>query len=182
MRRRTKLITALSIVMVAMLGLIWTVVGEEAKLKVAPKVGHLAPPFELVDPSGEMISLEDFKGKAVIVNFWATWCPPCKAEMPDLQAFYDENKEKGIVVIGVDQAENAKTVNKFLQEFETVITYPIVLDTRKKVSRDYRIFGLPSTFFIDREGVVQAVWPGFLNTEVLEEKAVKILGEGSQES
>lgn len=182
MRRSTRIITALSIVVVAIAGLTFTVVGEEAKLKVAPKVGFLAPSFELEDPSGEMVSLESFKGKAVIVNFWATWCPPCRAEMPDFQAFYEENKDKGLVIIGIDQAEDARKVSKFLEEFETKITYQILLDRRQKVSRDYRIFGLPSSFFIDREGVVQAVWPGFMNLEVIEKNAAKILGEQPAES
>jgi peroxiredoxin len=156
------------------MGLTRSAAGDETSLKVAPKVGALAPPFELETPSGEKISLESFRGRPLILNFWATWCPPCRAEMPDLQAFYEHNQDRGVVVIGIDQAEDAKAVDKFLSEFEPRITYPILLDKDKEVSRKYRLFGLPSSFFIDRDGIIRAVWPGFMNAEVIERNATKI--------
>jgi len=163
--------TVPSITILAIVVFTWSVAGEEKALNVAPKVGSIAPPFELADPSGERVSLEGLRGKPLILNFWATWCPPCRAEMPDLQAFYERNREVGLVVIGIDHGEDAKAVN----EFEPRITYSVLLDKDKEVSRKYHIFGLPSSFFIDRDGIIRTVWPGFMNAEIIEKNAAKII-------
>jgi len=169
---KKSIVFAASILIV--MGLTRSAADDGTSLKVAPKVGALAPPFELETPSGEKASLESFRGRPLILNFWATWCPPCRAEMPDLQAFYERNQGRGVVVIGIDQGEDAKAVNEFLSEFEPRITYPILLDKDGEVSRKYRLFGLPSSFFIDSDGIIRALWPGFMNAEVIERNAAKI--------
>ncbi len=86
-----------------------------SKLEPAPEVGRLAPDFTLADLDGNQVSLSDFRGEAVFLNFWATWCPPCRAEMPEIEAIYQEYKNKDVVVIGVDIKETREEVLQFIQ-------------------------------------------------------------------
>ena len=119
------------------------------------KVGELAPDFVLKAPSGELVSLSDFRGKTVILNFWATWCPPCRAEMPDFQeAFEARAADDDFVILAVDLDEAAGEVQGFVDEFE--LTFPIAIDTGKEVASQYGVLGLPATFFIDTDGVVRS--------------------------
>lgn len=115
--------------------------------------GKFAPVFELKDLEGKKVSLADFKGKVILLNFWATWCAPCKAEMPSLENLYRNLKGKGLVVIGVSVDNSEKTVHSFVKE--KGITFPILLDKGKEVSfDDYGVIGLPVTFLIDKKGVI----------------------------
>ena len=112
--------------------------------------------FTLSDLQGKSWHLRDLKGKVVLVNFWATWCPPCRKEMPDLQALYDKYKDEGLVVLSISDEEAAK-VNPFIAERK--ITYPVLLDPGRKVNGAYVVEGIPKTFVYDREGklVVQSI-------------------------
>lgn len=115
--------------------------------------GKVAPVFELKDLEGKKVSLTDFKGKVILLNFWATWCAPCKAEMPSLENLYSNLKSKGLVVIGVAVDNSEKTVSSFIKE--KGITFPILLDKGKEVSfDDYGVIGLPVTFLIDKKGII----------------------------
>ncbi|MFN3479675.1 MAG: TlpA family protein disulfide reductase [Thermodesulfovibrionales bacterium] len=115
--------------------------------------GKVAPVFELKDLEGKKVSLTDFKGKVILLNFWATWCAPCKAEMPSLENLYRSLKDKGLVVIGVSVDNSEKTVHSFIEE--KGITFPILLDKGKEVSfDDYGVIGLPVTFLIDKKGII----------------------------
>ncbi|PKN81271.1 MAG: thiol:disulfide interchange protein [Chloroflexi bacterium HGW-Chloroflexi-9] len=120
------------------------------------EIGQRAPDFSLVRAdTGETLSLSDLRGKTVIVNFWATWCPPCRAEMPDLQGAYDERLAAGdLVILGVNEEEGAEQVQRFIAEFG--LTFPVVLDKDAAVRRRYNVPGLPATFFIDRDGIIRA--------------------------
>src|SRR5690606_35153974 len=107
--------------------------------------GALAPDFVLVEPgTGDHVSLSDFRGQPVVLNFWATWCVPCRTEMPDLQ---DAHNEEDVVVLGVNWQESESVVQGFLDEFE--LTFPIALDREGGVREHYGVVGLPATFFID---------------------------------
>ena len=105
--------------------------------------------FTLADLQSKAWHLSDLKGKVVLLNFWATWCPPCRKEMPDLQALYDKYKDQGLVVLAIDDEEAAK-VTPFLAERK--ISYPVLLDPGRKVNELYRIEGIPKTFVYDRNG------------------------------
>jgi peroxiredoxin len=140
-----------------------------ASLEPAPVAGHIAPDFALATPTGEIIRLGDYRGTPVIVNFWATWCGPCRAEFPEFQEAAVDNADS-LVIIGVnststDQAEN---IPSFLEEFG--ITFPIVLDEQGDVVDQYRVLGLPTTVFIDSNGVVNEVFTGPLNKAYIESK------------
>ena len=120
-----------------------------------PQDGELAPDFALLSPEGERIALSDFRGKTVVLNFWATWCPPCRAEMPELQAAWEERGEgDDLVVFSVDFDETAGEVNDFFEDFG--LTFPVALDGGGSVAEHYGVRGLPATFFIDAGGVLRS--------------------------
>jgi peroxiredoxin len=116
----------------------------------APEVGAVAPDFSLQNLQGEAVSLRDLRGQNVLINFWATWCGPCREEMPDIQARYNRGD---FAVLAVDFGESAEAVRGFLDEIN--VDLPVVLDTDGRVQELYRVRGYPSTFFIDRNGVVR---------------------------
>jgi cytochrome c biogenesis protein CcmG/thiol:disulfide interchange protein DsbE len=148
------------------LGVIWIgfsrVSGQEAMARSqrppAPQVGFAAPDFTLETQDGGTISLADLRGQVVLVNFWATWCPPCRAEMPDIQQVYDRYREQGFTVLAVNQQEGEAQVAPFADQMG--LTFPILMDRDGSVSARYRVNGLPSTFFVDRDGIVQNVTLG----------------------
>ena len=109
--------------------------------------------FTLSDLEGKPWHLRDLKGKVVLVNFWATWCPPCRKEMPDLQALYDKYKGDGLVVLSISDEETAK-VTPFIAERK--ITYPVLLDPGRKVNEAFVVEGIPKTFVYNREGKLVA--------------------------
>lgn len=130
-------------------------------LSEAPQVGSLAPDFELVNVyTGEVVKLSDLRGKPVWINFWATWCPPCKQEMPEMQTLYEKHAAQGLEIVGVDVQESAADVEKFTTEGGFKWTF--VLDEEGAVTDRYLVSGLPSHFFVDRDGVIQAIHVGGL--------------------
>ncbi len=120
------------------------------------KVGERAPDFALEDAAtGRLVRLSDYRGKTVVLNFWATWCVPCRSEMPDLQHAFEAHQAPGdLVVIGVDDKEPSGIVTGFTKDLG--ITFPILLDRTSDVRTHYGVVGLPGTFFIDREGVIRS--------------------------
>lgn len=125
----------------------------------APMVGFFAPDFTLTTTDGERMQLSALRGRPVILNFWATWCPPCRAEMPALEALWQSNKSTDLLVLGVDQGESAATVERFARG--TVgTTFPLLLDTRREVGAEYGVRALPTTVFIDAEGRIRDIKVG----------------------
>ena len=133
------------------------------------QVDELAPDFRLQDLDGRVVMLSDFRGKTVVLNFWATWCPPCREEMPEFQALWDERGTGGsddLVVLAVNflRDDTVGAATKFIEANE--FTFPVVFDTtRGDVAARYGVRGLPATFFIDRNGIVRttALGPVFGN-------------------
>ena len=122
-------------------------------------IGELAPDFVLQAPNGDLVALSDFRGKTVVLNFWATWCPPCRAEMLDLQAAFDERlDDDDFVVLAVDLGEIAGEVQGFVDEFE--LTFPIAIDSEQTVAEHFGVRGLPASFFIDTQGIVRSMQLG----------------------
>ena len=126
--------------------------GALSKLEAADAARQLVD-FTLSDLQGNSWHLRDLKGKVVLVNFWATWCPPCRKEMPDLQALYDKYKDQGFVVVSISDEKAAK-VQLFISERK--ITYPVLLDPGRKVNDLFQVEGIPKSFVYDREGKLVA--------------------------
>lgn len=161
------------IVLVIVLGGGWIIFNRTTKLtpstlKTAPVTGYLAPEIDLISIEGEPLKLSDFKGKPVIINFWATWCGPCRAEMPELQAVHRELGDK-IVVYSVNAtAQDGGDIAGFIKEFG--ITFPVMLDKEGQVFDDYDILALPTTIFVDRNGVIKEVFTGAVNKAYIESR------------
>ena len=132
-----------------------------------PPPGPAAPHVKLQTPEGEPATLDQFRVSYVLLNFWASWCGPCRGETPDLQDFHQGPASANVVVVGVNQQEQAATARAFADEFG--VTYPILLDTAGEVSNAYQFPGLPSTFLIDPTGVVERVYYGRITLAQLTE-------------
>ena len=129
-----------------------------------PNIGSKAPDFILENIHGESISLSDFKGKIVIINFWATWCEPCVAEIPHFQAIHDKRAGADLVFLAIDIQESASTVRKFLDS--NAVTFPILLDSKAKVKELYCLPApLPQTLFINAEGIIKAWQVGVFQSQ-----------------
>ena len=128
---------------------------------VRPEEGHFAPDFALKTLDGNTVRLSEYRGqKVVLINFWATWCPPCRLEMPTMQQIYSEYKAKGFEILAINIEPDAKQeIRDFIRELR--LTFPIALDPDMKVSRKYHLIGLPVSILIDRQGIVRAKDVGY---------------------
>ena len=120
-------------------------------------IGQPAPDFALYDLNGNEVRLSDFRGKPVVLNFWATWCGPCRVEIPHVNALYDKYKEQGLVIIGVNAEPDHATVRSFAEQH---ISYTVALDGGSQFQQ-YGVRGIPATYYIDREGIVRSRDVGF---------------------
>lgn len=143
---------------------------DTSTLATAPLPGALAPDFTLTTLEGESITLSDLRGQPVIINFWATWCGPCRQETPHFQTFYEQN-HPDVVMLGINQRESTSTVINFVEEFG--MTYPVLLDENGSVYDTYQVFGLPTTWFVNPDGVLVSVAPGGITAAFLEDQLSK---------
>ena len=132
--------------------------GEQADANesVGPRLGDKAPDFRLPTLTGETLALSDLKGKKVILNLWATWCPPCREEMPDMQKIYEEmgRDEVEIIAVNLTQSERNKAdVKAFVEEYG--LTFPVLLDEKSEVAQAYFAITIPTSYIIDSEGIIQ---------------------------
>jgi thiol-disulfide isomerase/thioredoxin len=125
------------------------------------KIKRMSQDFKLKDLDGKEISLSSFKGKKVFLNFWATWCPPCQAEMPEIEKLYQETKTSDLVILAVDLGEDKSTAKAFIDKNK--YTFKILLDTDGKLASDYNISSIPSSYFIDKDGYIVATHLGSMN-------------------
>lgn len=144
--------------------------------------GNSVPNFSLVDVAGNTVEFASLEGRGVIINFWATWCPPCRREVPLLNSIHNEYGSRGLTVLGINLAESVNTVAPFVAEMQ--VSYPIWLDAnpgqpaRDRTRTVYERFGgvgLPTTIFIDRDGIVRDRYVGELNRAILQQRAEEIL-------
>ncbi len=148
---------ALSFMLMVSSGLVWAMGSR------VPAVGTSAEDFCLVDLEGKQQSLSQYRGKVVLVNFWATWCKPCTTEMPAMQAMYDKLRDQGFVVLAVNELEDEAKVREHIKQHGH--TFPVLMDRDNKVANQFGVFGLPVSVFIDEKGVVQEYIKGGLLTE-----------------
>ena len=140
-------------------------------------IGEQAPGFSLKTLDGGRMSLADFKGQPVLINFWASWCVPCRLETPELIRAYRAHQSEGLVILGVNlTSEDAMPdITSFVAEFG--VPYPVLLDETGEVSQTYRMRGLPTSVFVDPEGVITEVYIGGMTHETIEQLLESILSE-----
>ncbi len=142
--------------------------------------GDMAPAFELSDINGELISLNDYRGKWIIINFWATWCPPCRGELPTLIRFYEHADKKKVVLLGInatgtERPKGGETIRSYISTFvtEKEINYEILLDTESKVSSIYGAVNLPTTVIVSPGGIITKIKTGVVDSFWLRSATVK---------
>lgn len=143
---------------------------------VPAPVNYAAPELTLTDLQGTTHSLAEFRGQVVLVNLWATWCPPCKEEMPTLQAYYNKHAEAGFVIIAINDGDPTPDVQKFVREYR--LTFPVWLDpTYIATTQAFKTINLPSSFVIDRQGTIRLMWVGGINRKTLDRHVTPIILE-----
>ena len=152
------LLFVLSIAWIAISRVPPDIVAADQEPSTSPQVGLVAPDFSLKTLEGETLRLSELRGQVVLINFWATWCPPCRAEMPAIQQLYDQYRDRGLTVLAVDLKETEADVADFAQQME--LTFPILVDQDGQVFSRYGVIILPSTFFVDPKGVIQEITIG----------------------
>jgi thiol-disulfide isomerase/thioredoxin len=141
--------------------------GAEGGLPEGISEGKLAPDFRLETLAGGEVSLSDHRGDVVLINFWATWCAPCRAEIPAIEAVHQARQNEGFVVLGVNYQESRDVVEPFAREL--AIPYPVLLDESGRVMETYRAIGLPMSIIVDREGIIQVRHAGLLTEAQLDD-------------
>ncbi|MED4206431.1 redoxin domain-containing protein [Neobacillus mesonae] len=143
---------------------------EVSANKTALTIGAKAPDFELKTLNGETVKLSDLKGKKVMLNFWATWCGPCKAEMPEMEEFF-KSADKGIKILAVN-IDPQLDVKGFVDEYK--ITFPVLLDTEDAVNTKYQVISIPTTYFIDSNGIIQNKFVGTMKLDDMKDYTSKL--------
>lgn len=179
MEKRTDLSKVITVVilLLASVGILWAVFNFQNDEVVKLELGGPAPGFTLQTLDGKTASLSDYKGKVVLVNFWASWCQPCREEMPAIEQAYETYKDQGLVVLGVNLKEKTVPVQGFVDNYK--LTFPILMDTDNAVAIDlYKVKPIPTSFFIDREGnlVQKADFP--MTYEYIENTVKPLLDAG----
>ncbi|WP_010301203.1 thiol-disulfide oxidoreductase ResA [Kurthia senegalensis] len=148
--------TVLVILMMAIVYTIYSAVTKEERQ--ALQVGDVAPDFELVDLNGERHHLKEYKGTGVILNFWGTWCPPCKREMPAFNKQYAAYQDSGVEILSINIAQSELEVSQFIEEYQ--LKFPVMIDTKKSVMRAYGVDPLPTTIGISKTGEITEIVTG----------------------
>lgn len=169
-KKRKRLVFRTSVLVVLFAAVVFALVSNFQKDKAIYDEGDMAPDFQLqqVNKNNEMetIRLSDLQGKGVMLNFWATYCPPCEAEMPYMEKLYPEYKEKGIEIVAVSLDATELVINRFIDKYD--LTFPIPHDTKGRITDQYKIGPIPSTYFINPDGTINEIVKGALSLETLE--------------
>lgn len=138
-------------------------------------VNFAAPQLELEDLTGAPVTLDSLRGQVVLVNNWATWCPPCRAEMPTLESYYRAHRDDGFTLVGINSGDKRQQVEDFTGEYG--LTFPIWLDFTGRALIAFRNNALPSSYVIDRSGTVRMFWNGAVTQEALEHYLTPLLSD-----
>ncbi len=137
------------------------------------KVNFPAPDISLFDLNGNKVSLSDLRGKYVLVNSWATWCPPCKQEMPDLEAYYQAHKDQNFTLVAIEDGEPKSEVAQFVASYK--LTFSVWLDPEYQASTSFHSPGLPTSYIIDPDGIVRLTWTGAISDKMLEKYVTPLI-------
>ncbi|MBT3389622.1 MAG: TlpA family protein disulfide reductase [Chloroflexi bacterium] len=149
--------------------------GSSGASSIPAAVNYPAPELILADVNGVPVALEDYRGGIVLVNNWATWCPPCRAEMPELEAFFETHRDENFTLIGISAGDTASQVEEFIAQ--NGITFPMWLDADGAALRAFKNNSLPSSYVIDSTGTVRLAWTGAISLEMLEKHVTPLLSE-----
>ena len=138
-----------------------------------PRIGSPAPRFQLISADGQPVDLENYRGRPVWITFWATWCPPCRAESPEIKAAYERHAEAGLVVLAIDVGEDVPTVGDYVQR--AGLPFIVGMDRTTAVAAMYRVRGLPTHFFVDADGILRDVKIGPMGSKEIERKLAPLL-------
>jgi thiol-disulfide isomerase/thioredoxin len=146
----------------------------DATAKLAPpRLGQAMPDLTLNDLSGKPVQLSDFAGQPVLINAWATWCPPCRAEMPLLNQTYLEHKDEGFVVLAVNAGESQTLVNQFISQ--SGFSFPVLLDPDSASLSQLGVFSFPTSILVDRDGKVKKIHVGIITPEAMQNEIAPLL-------
>ncbi|QSB50466.1 TlpA family protein disulfide reductase [Parageobacillus toebii] len=137
--------------------------------KIGTNVGEVAPDFELLSIMGNKVKLSDLRGNTVILNFWATWCPPCKAEIPEMQKFYENNKNNNVEILAVNLTNSESSpdaVKNFVRE--KGMTFNILLDKQGEIGNLYGVITIPTSYIIDKNGIIRGKYVGPMSYETMD--------------
>lgn len=169
-RKWLQIAILLAIVVIGGYALSQSLFSDSAK----PKEGGKAPEFNLHGLDGRTHALSDYKGKTLVINFWASWCVPCKSEMPAIQRQYDKWKVKGLEVMGVNLGESVVSVQSFVRQLE--LTFPVFYDPDFTVRDRYGVVTYPTTFFVDAQGNIKKIQIGEMDEPFIEQTVAGMLG------
>jgi len=154
--------------------LIFFLLRQDGAQNVQPvRVGSRLSDFALMDIAGEKVRLSDYEGQVVLVNTWATWCPPCRAEMPALNAYYQNHAAEGFVILAVNAGDTAGDAAAFAQEYG--LAFLVILDPQTQLLNELNIHNFPTSIVVDRDGVVKDIHIGMLTPEQIEAKVGPLL-------
>lgn len=139
-------------IIIALLGAVALFAAQPSPWEIEGLIGKKAPDFTLKDINNKPFNLSSLRGKVVILNFWATWCPPCRAEMPSLNNLYREFRNKGLEVVAISTDRYSSIIKDYISK--NPIDFTVLIDTDNKVSRQFKVFSIPTTFLIDRNGII----------------------------
>ncbi len=168
--------TGLILVAVAVILLIpkaQAAVQQNAAFAVPVQVNYPAPEVNLTDLNGQPVALADFRGQVVLYNAWATWCPPCKDEMPTLEAYYQDHHQAGFVVVAIEDGEPNAEVAAFAKSYG--LSFPVWPDPKWVATTSFKTEVLPASFVIDRSGIVRLSWVGPITREALEQYVTPLI-------
>lgn len=143
----------------------------EGSEEIGLAIGNIAPDFELTTLEGETARLSDYRGQRVFINFWATWCPPCRAEMPDMQKLYEQT-DVDVEILAVNLQESEEVVSEFVNKFG--LTFPILMDVNSDVATTYRVQAYPTSYMIDSTGRIQFIAIGAMNHDLMVQEIEKM--------
>jgi peroxiredoxin len=148
---------------------------DETSSVIPVQVDYPAPELVRVDLNGNPASLDEYGDKVVLVNNWATWCPPCRAEMPELETYYQAHAAEAFTLIGISAGDSAEQVQRFV--LQNGLSFPMWLDPDSAALRAFRNDALPSSYVIDKSGTVRLAWTGAISLEMLEKHVTPLLSE-----
>lgn len=164
---------------VALRTVMHTAADEVADRSVAPRArigtdpGAIAPAFSAPAYRGATVSLDQFRGHPIVLNFWASWCPPCRAENPDIESVYNAHKGEGLVLLAAAIGEGQGAVAGYMQRAD--LHYPVGADSDTQIAADYRVLGIPTHVFVDKEGIVRDIRVGAMSQKTMEKKVSAII-------